>query len=102
MTDVIAPTIKTREQIEKDLRRGVPMHNAPGVDAGRPERKPEWLKVRVRQGENFTELREHHARARPRHRLRAGRVPEHLRVLGSARGDVPRLRRSMHPQVRVL
>jgi lipoyl synthase len=56
MTDVIAPTIKTREQIEKDLRRGVPMHNAPGVDAGRPERKPEWLKVRVRQGENFTEL----------------------------------------------
>jgi lipoyl synthase len=57
MAQVIAPTIRTREQVEKDLRRGVPMHRAPGDDAGRPERKPEWLKVRVRQGENFTELR---------------------------------------------
>jgi lipoic acid synthetase len=57
MTDVIAPTIKTREQIEKDLRRGVPMHAAAGETAGRPERKPEWLKVRVRHGENFSELR---------------------------------------------
>lgn len=34
------------------------MGKAPGVDAGRPERKPEWLKVRVRTGENFTELRD--------------------------------------------
>jgi len=57
MAQVIAPTIRTREQVEKDLRRGVPLRSAPGEDAGRPERKPEWLKVRVRQGENFTELR---------------------------------------------
>jgi len=57
MAQVIAPTIRTREQVEKDLRRGVPMRTAPGEEAGRPERKPEWLKVRVRQGENFTELR---------------------------------------------
>jgi len=57
MAQVIAPTIRTREQVEKDLRRGVPMRSAPGEDAGRPERKPEWLKVRVRQGKNFTELR---------------------------------------------
>ena len=56
MADVIAPTIKTREQVEKDLRRGVPMHLAPGTD-GRPEPKPEWLKVRVQKGENFMELR---------------------------------------------
>ncbi|MGI8773937.1 MAG: lipoyl synthase [Actinomycetota bacterium] len=55
--DIIAPTLRTREQIEKDLRRGVPLRHAPGTDAARPERKPEWLKVRVRQGENFTELR---------------------------------------------
>ena len=54
---VIAPTLRTREQIEKDLRRGVPMHVAPGTTADRPQRKPEWLKVRVQQGENFTELR---------------------------------------------
>ena len=56
---VIAPTIRTREQIEKDLRRGVPMHRAPGpgVD-GRPAPKPEWLKVRVKYGENFNELRD--------------------------------------------
>ncbi len=58
MTDVIQPTIRTREQVERDLRRGAPMHLAPGEEAGRPTRKPEWLKVRVRQGENFTELRD--------------------------------------------
>lgn len=58
MTDVIQPTIRTREQVERDLRRGVPMHLAPGVEADRPTRKPEWLKVRVRHGENFTELRD--------------------------------------------
>ena len=57
MAQVIAPTIRTRGQIDKDLRRGVPLHAAPGETAGRPTRKPEWLKVRVQQGENFTELR---------------------------------------------
>lgn len=56
-SQVIAPTLRTRAQIEKDLRRGVPLHVAPGETASRPQRKPEWLKVRVRQGENFTELR---------------------------------------------
>lgn len=36
------------------------MHAAPGNlgTATKPERKPEWLKVRVRHGENFTELRD--------------------------------------------
>lgn len=57
MADLIQPTIRTREQVEKDLRRGVPMHLAPGETAGRPTSKPEWLKVRVRYGENFSELR---------------------------------------------
>ena len=33
------------------------MGAAPGPDAARPARRPEWLKVRVQQGENFTELR---------------------------------------------
>ena len=57
MAQVLQPTIRTREQIDKDLRRGVRLNDAPGEEAGRPTRKPEWLKVRVRQGENFTELR---------------------------------------------
>jgi lipoyl synthase len=55
---VLLPTIRTREQVEKDLRRGVPLHRAPGETAGRPGRRPEWLRVRVREGDNFTELRD--------------------------------------------
>jgi lipoyl synthase len=50
------PTIKSRSEAERDLRRGVPMHRAPGPDAPRPGRRPEWLKVRVQHGDNFTEL----------------------------------------------
>jgi lipoic acid synthetase len=57
MAQTLIPKIKTREQVEKDLRRGAALRNAPGEDASRPERRPEWLKVRVQQGENFTELR---------------------------------------------
>lgn len=36
----------------------MPMGRAPGPGAGRPERRPDWLKVRVRHGENFSELRD--------------------------------------------
>ena len=57
MAQVIQPTIKTREQVERDLRRGVKITEAPGPEAPRPARRPDWLKVRVRQGENFSELR---------------------------------------------
>jgi lipoyl synthase len=57
MAQTLIPKIKTREQIEKDLRRGAALRDAPGTDAPRPTRRPEWLKVRVQQGENFTELR---------------------------------------------
>ena len=58
MTGPLISTIKTREQIDRDLRRGVRLGDAPGVGAGRGERRPEWLKVKVRRGENFTELME--------------------------------------------
>jgi lipoyl synthase len=61
MSKVLIPTIKSREEVERTLRRGVPLHSAPGTDpAASPSagRKPPWLKVRVRHGENFTELRE--------------------------------------------
>jgi lipoic acid synthetase len=57
VAQVLIPSIRSRKDVEKDLRRGVPMHAAPGPDAPRGERRPEWLKVKVRQGENFTELR---------------------------------------------
>jgi lipoic acid synthetase len=57
VAQVLIPTIKSREEVERDLRRGVPMRSAPGPDAPRPQRRPDWLKVRVQHGENFTELR---------------------------------------------
>ena len=57
MAQVLIPTIKSRAEVERDLRRGAPLRAAPGPDAPRPQRRPDWLKVRVQQGENFTELR---------------------------------------------
>jgi lipoic acid synthetase len=57
LAQVLIPTIKSRAEVEQDLRRGAPMHAAPGPDAPRPARRPEWLKVRVRHGANFSELR---------------------------------------------
>ena len=38
----------------------------------------------------------------PAHRLPGGRLPEHLRVLGRPRGDVPHRRRPVHPALRLL
>jgi lipoic acid synthetase len=57
MSDVLIPKIRTRDEVERDLRRGVPARSAPGPDAPRKGGRPEWLKVKVQQGENFTELR---------------------------------------------
>ena len=57
MAQVIQPTIRTRDQVERDLRRGMKISDAPGTGVSRPQRRPDWLKVRVRQGENFLELR---------------------------------------------
>jgi lipoic acid synthetase len=56
MAQMLIPTIKSREEVERDRRRGVPMHSATGTDAVRA-RRPDWLKVRVRRGGNFLELR---------------------------------------------
>ncbi|MGH2818669.1 MAG: lipoyl synthase [Actinomycetota bacterium] len=57
MAQALIPTIRTREQVERDLRRGIRVGDAPGSGAPRPTRRPEWLKVRVKHGENFLELR---------------------------------------------
>ena len=58
MTQPLISDIRIGRDIERDLRRGTRLADAPGPGAGRPLRRPEWLKVRVRQGENFTELRQ--------------------------------------------
>lgn len=58
MAQIVSPTIKMRKDVDRDLRRGMPLREAPGAGAARPERRPEWLKVRVREGANFTELRD--------------------------------------------
>jgi lipoyl synthase len=57
MPQFLTSTITTRKDAEGDLRRGVALGDAPGADAQRPQRRPEWLKVRVKHGANFTELR---------------------------------------------
>ncbi|HEX2235205.1 MAG TPA: lipoyl synthase [Actinomycetota bacterium] len=57
MARALIPSITTRESLESDLRRGVSLRAAPGADPGGAGRRPEWLKVRVRRGPNFTELR---------------------------------------------
>ena len=57
MAQVIQGSIGIGKDVDRDLRRGVRLNDAPGEEAGRPTRKPEWLKVRVQQGANFTELR---------------------------------------------
>ena len=38
----------------------------------------------------------------PAHRVRGGRLPQHLRVLGGPRGDLPHRRRPVHPALRLL
>lgn len=57
MAQFLTSTITTRKDVERDLRRGVPLRQAPGQAAPRPQRRPDWLKVRIQHGDNFTELR---------------------------------------------
>ena len=47
-------------------------------------------------------LKQHDARPRPGHRVRGGRLPEHLRVLGRRHRHVHDQRRALHPGVRLL
>jgi lipoyl synthase len=65
MTKTLISTIRTRrgddsatsKDVNRSLRRGLPIRSAPGEAATRPQSRPDWLKVRVQQGENFLELR---------------------------------------------
>ena len=79
--------------------------NGPADDTGvnaRGERKPPWLKVKLRSGPNYATLKGIMREPRPPHRVRGGDVPEHRRVLGGARGDLPDPGLEVHPPVRVL
>ena len=64
---------------------------APGVDAG-----PRRPRPRVPRDQAP------HAHARPPHRVRGGRLPEHLRVLGRPHRHVHDPRRPVHARVRLL
>jgi lipoic acid synthetase len=56
MAEALISSIPTRSRLERELRRGVSLRARPDA-AGEAGRRPEWLKVRVRQGDNFRELR---------------------------------------------
>ena len=51
---------------------------------------------------SYRETQAARARPRPAHRVRGGRLPEHLRVLGRPHRHVHDPRRPLHPRVRVL
>ena len=63
------------------------------------ERKPPWIKTRLRTGPSYTELKSL-VRSEGLHTVceEAG-LPEHLRMLGGPRGDLPDRRRPVHPAV---
>ena len=75
-----------------------------GVVDGSVDQRPQ---ARLREGPAAHHRRLHAAEAhdaRPvaGHRVRGGRLPEHLRVLGGGHRDVHDQRRALHPRVRVL
>ena len=57
---------------------------------------------RPRMGDDVPAAQAHDARPRPRHRVRGGGLPEHLRVLGRRHRHVHDQRRALHPGVRLL
>ena len=81
--------------------------------AGRGRRRPTGLSIarraspsgcgpRPRIGPEYLRAEAHHARPRPGHGVRGGRLPEHLRVLGRRHGHVHDQRRALHPGLRLL
>ena len=66
------------------------------------ERKPEWIKTRAKMGPEYTAAAEPGEVRGPAHGVPGGRLPQHLRVLGGPRGDVPHRRRPVHPALRLL
>ena len=56
------------------------------------EKKPAWIKTRLRTGPEYSALKDLVKRRGAAHGLRGSGLPEHLRVLGGARGHVPHRR----------
>ncbi len=77
-----------------------------GVDPGSglpiSTRKPEWLRVRATMADGFLESAARHPGPRSRHRVRGGRLPEHLRVLVRWHRHLHDQRVAVHPCVRLL
>ena len=65
-------------------------------------RKPEWLRVPARMGEDYLRPGPDGPRPRPGHGVRGGRLPQHLRVLGRRDGHLHGERRPLHPGLRLL
>jgi lipoate synthase len=56
------------------------------------EKKPSWIKTRASMGPEYTELKALVKRQGLATGVRGGRLPQHLRVLGGPRGDLPHRR----------
>ena len=61
------------------------------------ERKPEWIRTTAKMGPEYTELQLAGEDRGPAHGVPGGRLPQHLRVLGGPRGDLPHRRRRSAP-----
>ena len=66
------------------------------------ERKPEWLRVKARMGEEYRSLRRTLRQLDLVTRLRGSRLPQHLRVLGGRHRHLHDQRGPLHPGLRVL
>ena len=66
------------------------------------ERKPEWIKTRAKMGPEYKSPAGPGEGRGAAHGLPGSRLPQHLRVLGGPRGDVPHRRRPVHPALRLL
>ena len=66
------------------------------------DRKPPWLRVAASMGDEYLAPAPDDPVARPRHRLRGGGLPEHLRVLGRRDRDLDDQRRALHAGLRLL
>ena len=65
-------------------------------------RKPEWLRVKLNQNEEYWKLKSLMRGAGAAHRLRGGLLPQPGRVLGPRHGDLPAHGRYLHAVVQVL
>ncbi len=66
------------------------------------ERKPPWIRTRAADGPGVHRAEEPGPARGSAHRLRGGRLPQHLRVLGGPRSHLPDRRRAVHPALRLL